>query len=205
MKKLALYLSIVLLATSIQGQDFSIGVLVPDEEQGLSIAQSNLLRSRMELLCTNNGIAVVNAPDGFFLYPVISIVSEEVAEGGMRNINTIKAEVSLSVRRINGNVISTVSKTISGSGYSRSQAVISLIQSLNVTEPLYAQFISNAKNAMVNYYQSQCKQLLIQANQYAAIEDYRAAIATLYQIPTNAPCFTSVSEEMSKYYTLYQS
>lgn len=205
MKKLALFLSVFFIIVSARGQEFSIGVLVPGEEQGLSIAQSNMLQTRLERLCTSNGIAVINVPDGFFLYPTISIVSDEVAEGGMRNINIVKAEVTLSVRRIDGDVVSTVGRSLSGSGYSRSQAITSLIQSLNVMESIYTRFISDTKSAMMSYYQSQCKQIMIQADQYAAIGDYRAAIAKLFRIPSNAACFASVSEQMSKYYSLFQS
>ncbi len=104
MKKLFSILSIAFIAMTVHGQDLSIGILVPGEEQGFSAAQSDLLQNRLERLCTDGGIAVVNAPDGFFLYPAVSIVSDEVAEGGMRNINVIKAEVTLSVRRIGGDV-----------------------------------------------------------------------------------------------------
>ena len=205
MKKLTLFLSVLFIAVLARGEEFSIGVLVPGEEQGLSVAQSNMLQSRLERLCTSNGITVVNVPDGFFLYPIISIFSDEVAEGGMHNITIVKAEVTLSVRRIGGDVVSTVSKSLSGSGYSRNQAVSSLIQSLNVMDPIYIRFISDAKDAMITYYQSQCRQVMIQADHYATIGDYRAAIAKLFQIPINAPCFGSVSEQMSKYYVLFQS
>lgn len=205
MKRLVLFVSIVFATVSGQAQEVSMGVLVPDEEQGYTAAQSSMLQSRMERLCTSHGVAVVNIPDGFFLYPTISIVSDEVAEGGMCNINTMKAEVTVSVRRIGGDVVATVSKRLSGSGYSKNQATTALIQSLNITDPVFDKFISDAKSAMVNYYQSQCEQTLIQADQYAATHDYRAAIASLYHIPSNAPCYATVSGRMAEYYALYQS
>jgi len=205
MKKLVLFLSLVLSVVHMRGQEVTLGILVPDEELGFTAAQCNMLQGRMEKLCTSHSIAVVNNPDGFFLYPTIAIVSDEVAEGGMRNINTIKAEVTLSMRRVGGDVAATVSKTLSGSGYSKSQAITSLIQSFNVADPLFDRFIFDAKGAIVRYYQTQCKQIMIQADQYAATQNYRAAIATLYQIPTDAPCFANVSEKMSNYYNLYQT
>lgn len=205
MKRLVLFVSIVLAAVSGQGQEVSMGVLVPGEEQGYTAAQSNMLLGRMERLCTSHGIAVVNIPDGFFLYPTIAVVSDEVAEGSMRNINTMKAEVTLSVRRIGGDVVASVSKTLSGSGFSKSQATTALIQSLNITDPVFDKFISDAKSAMVNYYQSQCKQILIQADQYATTHDYRAAIASLYHIPSDAPCYAIVRGKMAEYFELYQS
>ena len=188
-----------------QGQNIAIGVLVPDEAQGFAASQSNMLQSRMERLCTMNDIAVVNDPEGFFLYPTITIVSDEVAEGGMRNINTVKAEITLSVRRIGGDVVASTSKTLSGSGYSQSQSFTSLIQSLDVTEPVFTRFISEAKAAIVKYYQSPCTQIMSQAERSVSTHDYNAAIAILYRIPVNAPCFANVSAKMSEYYALYQS
>ena len=205
MKKLFLLVSIILAAATMQGQEVVMGVLSPGEEQGITVAQSNMLQSRMEKLCTSHGITVVNIPDGFFLYPTIAIVSDEVAEGGMRNIYTIKAEVTLSVRRIGGDVVATMSQNLSGSGYTKSQATTSLIQSLNVNGNAFDKFISDAKSAMVRYYQSQCKQVMFQADQYAAMHDYRTSIATLCQIPANAPCFSSVGEKMKEFYAHYQS
>lgn len=205
MKKLFSILSIAFIAMTVHGQDLSIGILVPGEEQGFSAAQSDLLQNRLERLCTDGGIAVVNAPDGFFLYPAVSIVSDEVAEGGMRNINVIKAEVTLSVRRIGGDVVAVVRKPLSGSGFTRSQALTSLIRSLNVAEPVFTQFLSKAKTAMEIYWQSQCRQIMVQADHCATLGDYRAAIATLCHIPTGSPCFESVGEALAKYYALFQS
>ena len=205
MKRLHLIASIVLATLRMQAQEVSIGVLVPGTEQGYTPVQSNMLQSSMEKLCTSHGITVENIPDGFFLYPTIAVVSDEVAEGGMRNINTMKAEVTLSVRRIGGDVVATVSKTLSGSGYSKSQATTSLIQHLNIADPVFDRFISDAQNAIVGYYQSQCNRIMTQADQHAATHDYRAAIAKLCQIPSIAPCFASVSGKMSEYYTLYQT
>ena len=205
MKKLVLLVSMVLATMVTYGQDIVIGVLVPGEEQGFTVAQSSMLQTRMERLCAMNGVTVVNIPDGFFLYPTIAIVSDELAEGGMKNINTVKAEVTLSVRRIGGDVVALTSKVLSGAGYSRSQAITSLIQSLNVTEAAFIRFIADAKVAMVNYYQSQCTQILAQAEQFSATRDYKAALAILYSIPVNAPCFTNVSEKISQYYVSYQS
>lgn len=186
-------------------QEIAFGVLVPDEEQGYSKAQSTMLQSRLEGLCNRNGVAVVNNPDGFFLYPSIAIISDEVAEGGMQNIHSMKAEITVSVRQIGGNVIASVSKTYKGAGRSKEQAMTSLVQSFNTSDAVFAKFMSDAKVAAVNYYQTQCAQIMTKAEQYAATNDYRAAIATLYQVPSMTPCYSAVSEKMKAYYNLYQS
>ena len=205
MKKLILLL-VIFSVFSLVGycQEIAFGVLVPDEEQGYSKAQSSMLQNRLEELCNRNGVAVVNHPDGFFLYPSIAIISEEVAEGGMQNIHSMRAEITVSVRQIGGNVVASVSKVYIGAGRSKEQAMTSLIQSFNTSDAVFPKFMSEAKVAAVNYYNTHCVQIMTKAEQYAVTNDYRAAIATLYQIPSRAPCYSTVGEKMRAYYNLYQ-
>ena len=186
-------------------QEIAFGVLVPDEEQGFSKAQSTMLQNRLEELCNRNGVAVVNNPDGFFLYPSISIISDDVAESGMQNIYSVKAEITVSVKQIGGAMVASVSKTYKGAGRSKEQAMTSLVQSFNTSDAIFSKFMSEAKVAVVKYYHTHCVQIMTKAEQYTATNDYRAAIATLYQIPSMTPCYSTVGEKMRAYYNLYQT
>ena len=163
-----------------------------------------MLQSRMEGLCNRNGVAVMNNPDGFFLYPTIAVINDEIAEGGMQNIYSIKAEVTVSARKIGGDVVASVSKTYSGAGRSKAQAMTALIQAVNVTDAKYTKFMADAKTAAEKYYQAQCSHIMKQADQYAATNDYRAAIAVLSQIPTMVPCYSTISTKIAEYYKQYQ-
>lgn len=198
---------IVLFAMSLlgYGQEITFGVLVPDMEQGFTLSQSDMLQRRLESLCSRNGAFVMNNPNGFFLYPTIAVISDEVAESGMQNVYSIKAELTISARQIDGGVVASVSKTYRGVGRSRVQAMTALIQAINISDAEYAKFIIEAKAAAVKYYQTQCGRIMAQAEQYAATNDYRAAIATLFQVPQEASCYSIVGTKLSEYYKQYQT
>lgn len=187
------------------GQEVCIGVVVPTEEQGYTEAQSSLMLTKLENLCVQNGVSPYYVPNGFVLYPVIDIFSDEVVEGGMQSIYSVKAYLTLSVRRMGGVVVASTTKTISGAGKTRQKAMTSLIQSINASDPTYSQFLSQAKHNIATFYVEHCADIVSLAEHQAAIHDYKGAIALLYSVPVDAPCYKEVTGKMVAYYKQYQS
>lgn len=187
------------------GQEITLGVLTPGNEQNLTSSQSALLQSRLESLCTRNGIAVAADPNGFFLYPQIAILSHEVDESGMQNVHAIKIELSLSVRQVEGDAVANTTQTYSGGGLSLEKAITSALQSFSISTPKYQQFIQQAQSSILNYYQRHCTQIIAQAEQAAILHNYRQAIALLAYLPSSLPCAASVNSQLSSYYQAYQS
>lgn len=204
--KLALSFFLISLQFSLSfGQDFSLGIVVPDEGENYSNTQSSLLSSKLENLCTKNGIISEFVPNGFVLYPTIDIFNEEVAEGGMQYVYTIKAYFSLSIRQLNGPIILSTAETISGAGLTRQKALTSLIQSINITDKEYSQFITQAKESILYYYETHCPTIIAEAEKSATLNNYEQAIAILCSIPSEAPCYNSIIQKLSTYYKKYQS
>lgn len=185
--------------------DVNIGVLCPDRMENLSFAGISRLRQKIEQIATSNGVAT--SSDGtFVIYPSFSVFDSRTVEGGMKNIVVIKAEMVLSVAEIStGMKVNSVSTTLSGSGYSQSEALSNALSEIDVRDSVYARFLSESKKRIYTYYETNCAKLIQKAAALAAQQQYEAALAELACYPTSLPSYAKVGPVMIDVYKRYQN
>lgn len=185
-----------------EAADIYLGVFSPEQMDGLNESQLGKINTKIEQICSLSGISSGYTPEGFAIYPVFEIYEDETVEGGMQNVYSVKAQMTLFIKQYNGVLVGSVSKTYSGFGKSKNQAVVNAIQNINPKEPAFKRFMDTSKEKIVDYYRTHCGQMIDKADMFASQEKYDEAIALLMSIPENVSCYSNVLVKVSKLYEL---
>lgn len=185
--------------------DVNIGIVCPEQMDDLSVASLQRLRHKIEQIATANGIATYS--DGtFILYPAFDFFDVQAVESGMKNIIVANTELILSVMQIStGMKVNSVSVSLSGRGFNKSEAVTNAISRIDTQSPVYAKFLSESKTRIYSYYETNCSKLLQKAKTLAAQQQYEAALAELACFPASLPSYTQVVPVMMDIYEHYQN
>jgi len=209
MKRIILFcLSAVLAIDGIQAQpaetDIHIGVVCPKQIDDLQAAALRL-QHKIEQIATENGVAT-DADGTFVIYPVFDLGEMRTVESGMKNIIVVKVEMTLCVTQVyTGLKVNSVSTTLSGSGFSKSEALTNAISGIDTQAPVYATFLAESKKRIYAYYETNCAMLLQKAKALAAQQQYEAALAELACFPASLPSYAQVVSVMIDIYTRYQN
>ena len=171
-----------------------LGVFVPEQMEDLTPSQLGKINTKIEQICSKSGIASGYTPEGFVIYPKFEIYDDEIVEGGMQNIFSVKTEMTLFIKQYNGALVGSVSKTYKGYGRSRNQAIVSAIQNINPSDITLKKFMSDAKVKIVDYYNTHCEQIKSKASNLSKQQKFEEAIALLMSVPENVACYPSISE-----------
>lgn len=183
-----------------QGNDVFISVAMPSN----SILDNNtktILKNKLLAICTTNGVASSEC-GAIAMIPDVSVLDEQLVEGGMRNIHTTEISISVTVRNIITNtVFNTLIITSKGEGYSKSEALRSAIKKINEQE--YGDFALATKTKISDYYSSNSKNLINKANTLCAQQLYDEAIALLTTYPESLADYSQVSAAIKNIYQQY--
>lgn len=104
----------------------------------------------------------------------------------MRNITMVELEVSLFVKQvITHTLFGSCSKTLKGNGRNLSDAIRNAFSGINARDNVYSQFLAETKEKIANYYLENRANLLNQARQLAANQQYEQALTLLMTYPQN--------------------
>lgn len=199
----------ILVICSIKAQnanaDVYIGVVCPEQMDDLSTATLQRLRHKIEQIATANGVTTYS--DGtFILYPAFDLFDVRTVESGMKNIIVAKAEMTLCVMQVStGMKVNSVSTSLSGSGFNKSEAVANAISKIDTQSPVYAKFLSESRTRVYSYYETNCSKLIQKAKALAVQQQYEAALAELACFPASLPSYAQVVSVMMDIYKRYQN
>ncbi|MCQ2271700.1 MAG: hypothetical protein MJZ72_02785 [Bacteroidales bacterium] len=185
--------------------EINIGVVVPEQTNELDASQMSKIKTKLERICTQNGIETGVSPQGFVLYPIIELYETEVIEGGMQSLYSVKIEFSLFVKQLNGATVGSISKKYKGAGDTKEKAIVNAIANISTSDTIFKSFMANSKQNILNYYQTYCKQIISDAQMLAKQEYYEESLAILLSIPTVVPCYNNVLEVVDDIYSSYQA
>jgi hypothetical protein len=124
----------------------------------------------------------------------------------MQNITFIDCELSLFVKQVDNNMVfSTISKKLNGNGISKQEAISNAIDNLDPNEDPFSKFIEKGKSRIIQYYESKCADLIVQADGMAKRQSYEEALALLLSIPSEVSCYSKVQSKSIEIYKNYQS
>lgn len=127
----------------------------------------------------------------FYLTPDISIDSEDIAEGGMKNVYVITGTLYLKIVQSDGNVVfSSISLPFRDSSTKKIAAVKNGIGKIQYSKML--PLLDEAKDKILKYYESEKSNIFAQADLMTRQGNYNGAIAYLMSIPS---CLTSIYQE----------
>ncbi|MBX2906510.1 MAG: hypothetical protein KF744_10760 [Taibaiella sp.] len=196
----------VALGAQTTGSGFTIGVSTIDIGANLSEAQALKLESKMLQVIEKSGVATAGYSSGILLKPAISVEDTRIAEGGMQNITVTTCELTLYMVNAGDNMIvyNTMSRKLRGSGSTAEQARNNAINTMDVNDERYKQFMSTSKQKIIAYYNTNCNKIMKQAAEAEKKYDYEAAVSLLSGVPMEVTCYTTANRKALSLYTKYE-
>lgn len=171
-----------------------LSVVMPENLEGLTASQLSKLESKITQITTRAGLAANSYNQTFVIYPKFAIYESQVVEGGMQNITVLTAELSLYILQTTTNVLfASVSKPLKGSGKSREAAITQLISQIPVSDKAFAAFIDEGKQKIIQYYETNCNNIVKKADSYIQRQQYDQALGLLMSVPEEvSACYDKI-------------
>ena len=185
--------------------DINIGIIVPQEQEIINSDALKLLDTKLKAIANHNGVSS-NIWGTFIMYPIVNIISENVVEGGLKNIHIVEIEISLFVRQINNNAeFGNCNVLLNGSGDNLSNAIKNAFTKIDVKSMTYQQFLTDSKTKICKYYITNKSNIIKRANTLANIKRYDEAISLLMIYPETLDGYDDIKQASIDIYLKWQS
>ncbi|MBR3918791.1 MAG: hypothetical protein IKJ59_08665 [Clostridia bacterium] len=185
--------------------DINIGIIVPQEQEIINSDALKLLDTKLKAIANHNGVSS-NIWGTFIMYPIVNIISENVVEGGLRNIHIVEIEISLFVRQINNNAeFGNCNVLLNGSGDNLSNAIKNAFTKIDVKSMTYQQFLTDSKTKICKYYITNKSNIIKRANTLANLKRYDEAISLLMIYPETLDGYDDIKQASIDIYLKWQS
>jgi hypothetical protein len=186
--------------------NIAIAVAVPQQIDHLDASQRMRLGKKMFDLVTHSGMSATGEGAEVMMMPLFSIESEDLVEGGMKNLTVVTADVTFLIRQVETDkVFASVSRQIKGAGTDRQKAIGDAISKISPTDAALRKFIAEGREKITDYYSTSCKSIVAKAESCAKQLKYGQAIALLSSIPEAVTCFEHAQRKAQDIYVAYQN
>ena len=206
MKKVIIAFACLISALSLHAQMLNIGVLVPEESiGGIDGKVYASLGLKLERMVNSCGAASANSGN-IVIFPVIDITDEKRIEGGMRNVNSVEFELVVKAVSLHNDVtFGSMTWSLKGAGYNKSEAVKDGIGKLYADDRKFSAFFYNIREKIEKYYIVNKNFLMAQAKSLAARKQYGEAIYLLYEYQQGVAGYSDVQQAIENIYKQYQT
>lgn len=183
----------------------SLSVILPDNSEYLTEKSLSKIESKIQHIVSKHGISGKGYSNEFLIYPKFEIFDESTIEG-MRNLVVIEVEFNLFIQQYsNKRIFSSYNKSIKGSGYTKEKAITNAISKITLSDKKLEEFIIDGKEKILNYYRTNCDQIIGDADAFISTKKYQQAIALISSVPREAnDCYTSIQKKSIEAYNAYQ-
>ena len=153
------------------------------DDQGLTSSAKKLLETRLEQVCTRNGLAADKGHAVFLMKAEVNELSKEITPTSPP-MHAYNLEIVISVvDRISGNIAYSTSVEVKGVGSNESKAYMQAIKQINPASPQLRKFVETAKEKTLEFYNSKCDDILKYANTLIEQGKNNDAIDLLNSVP----------------------
>lgn len=185
-------------------QAFGLGIAFPEHDSKISDATSKILVNRLQGILNSSDIA--DGSSDFVVVPKTSVLSEDLIEGGMKNIYKLEIELTLEVLQLSTQkVFGTTSIVLKGSGMrDKSAAIKDAVGKIKKDNNALDQFFKTTKEKIVDYYQNNYAAIIKSAQAAANRGDYEQAIAMLSSYPAGIQGSDDAEKALTTIYNKYR-
>lgn len=171
----------------------TIHAYVPENEN-LQAEPQKLLETKLSQIITSNGIADNENFVRFVLTAKVNVISKDIVPGPPQRISQ-KLDITLMLGDIEADKVyaqTTISAT--GIGQSLEKSYIAAFKNINPKNTTITAFIQEGKQKILNYYQTNCEDVIAEARKQASLQNYEDALMMLTSIPdVCTDCFEEAS------------
>ena len=172
-------LILVLLSNIVMAQYIRV---LPVSTDNIGNNAAEMLHDRLNQAVSLNGMASTDNSNKFLLIPSVTVTSVEPTTTPVQYVAEIEISLSL-VDNSRKLLISQEILTRKGVADNESGAVTESIKSLKGRDPKLKKLIVNAKNEIIEYYNTECEKIIETITAYIEMEMYDEALDELNAIP----------------------
>lgn len=188
---------------SAQNEVIDMAVAVPQQQMTSDKGVLQVLRNKLSAALPASGCSQSDY-GSIIICPSTAVSGKQMVEGGMKTITVYDVNLTVSLSNIiTGTGFNTMSMNLRGEGYSEAEAVISAVNKLSNDDVRLVKFLSESRKKIIDYYKNNRKNILIQAQTLANMQQYDKAIALLASYPANISGYDEVAEAMTNIYNMY--
>lgn len=194
-----------MLAAAAGSAQVEMAVAIPQQQTELSANTYNILRGKLQGAMTTDGVASAEY-SSIVVVPTVSFANKQIVESGMRNITVADIQLTLSAEHlVTGIVFNSRSFTLRGEGTSTDQAVSRAISKLQPADVQLRLFISQSKQKIIEYYETNGNVLISKARSLAQRKQFDEAIALLDAYPQSLSGYSTVNKTLGDIFRQYQT
>ncbi|RAV30194.1 hypothetical protein [Sinomicrobium soli] len=165
----------------------AIAAYVSDQVDYLPPSAANQLQSRLAQVVTANGLGDSGGYfPRFIITPNISVLDKHVVTAAPPKV-LLTLEVAIFVGDgISGKKFGQTAITVKGVGKTETKAYIAALRNIRADAPQVNALLANAKNRILEYYNTECDFILKEAEALAGQNRYDEALAQLMSVPETA-------------------
>jgi len=173
----------------------AIAPSIPENLSDLPDGARDVLLGKMRQFISLNGLSAMDEAPLFIMYPELMILSSDVT-ATTPPMYTYNMEVVFNLAdRYTGNVFSSVTQTLKGAGKTETAAYNAAFKRIDVRAGKYKVMLEKGKEAIIEYYNTQCDLVISRGNSLAAQKNYTDALAILNSVPPVCrECFDKCNE-----------
>jgi len=178
-----------------------LSAYIPQPVDGLpEIAVSNL-QNKLQKIITSNGLG--NAHNQRFIISAkVNLLTKDIT-ASVPATHAYTLDVTLYIGDgFDGKMFASTSTIVKGVGETETKAYLNAIRNLKEQNPEIKSFIEKGKQKIIDYYLANCDLILKEAQTYANVNDYEAAIANLMSVPM--ACTACYNKALDAAYPLYK-
>jgi hypothetical protein len=160
----------------------SLTPIIPDELQTVPKYAKKMLQNKLKQVATKNGLGG-GANPRFIITADVDVLTKDITPTAPP-MTALTLQVNFYVADVvEQKIFSSTVLEVKGVGKNENKAFISAIKNIAPKNPEVRHFIEQGKEKIIEYYNSQCDNIITDAQTKASMKDYGRAIFTLTSIP----------------------
>ncbi len=204
MKKRIIYMLLFLVSALTMAQendnDIYLGVYIPEQAEGIPNYARRLLENKLGQIITENGVSDNVSNPRFIITSNITVLNKNIT-GTAPAMVALNLDLTLYIGDgLAGNLFSSKSIQLKGVGTNETKAYISALKRINSRNPSIQSFISKGKTRVIDYYNTNCKQIIKKAQALEVQNNFTQALIVLTNVPETSDCFNNVKSKIKPLY-----
>lgn len=172
-------------------------------ESKVPVHARQVLTNKLKQIVTKNGLAASAPSPRFMITASTDLLAKEVtATAPVMTVVEVATTLYIGDARTGNLFGSYICEASKGVGANEHKAYIEVLKRLDVNDPGIQAFVADAKNKIVEYYNTQIEFMLAEAESLAGTEKYDEAITLLAEVPD--VCRDAHAKAMTKISEIYQ-
>lgn len=200
MRKLLAFAFALLLSMSAAHAQIMVTPFIPDDVEGISDANRNLLTSKLGTILSENGMMTVENPVRFVLVMRWDVNGKQVLGTAPTTVSYDLNVTFIMGDGMLGTKYSSCSFSTKGVGHNEAQAIRNALKNINGKADDICSMVERGHKEIVRYYERNAKNIIAHAQGLLKQQDYEGAISTLYQIPAECSAYGQAQSLIGKAY-----